>query len=300
MTPDQKKDSFQPLEPLSKDNKVNTPKVESKVQPGKPLKEKAKLEDARKGKADPESALPQKQSKPVKESWFNASTWIGAFKVTSALIVTGGINAFFFGVPIYVASGLSALLAGSQSLAALKVHKEDNEFTRKIVAFSRKVMGRQNDLTPAGKEWSMVPVWATICGFFGLSEAMANHTFKLLTGYQEKDFESRRRDLASAPLNNNGRFNLFQSIQKMQLSGMSLVQESKTYVETLFQNWAAKGGVRKIPHQVLKHVLNASGGRNMPLAYLWSFGVASFGGAFQTVLAALMQQKVDKAHGIAK
>jgi hypothetical protein len=289
---------------LPGDAKANSPKVESKTQSGKFSKEKTQPPDGRKVKTDPHSALAHGKSGHGKESgkasWLNASTFIGAFKVTSALIVTGGINAFFFGVPLYIASGLSALVAGSQSLAALKIHKEDNEFTRKIVAFSRKVMGRQDDLTPGGKEWSMVPVWATICGFFGLSEAMGNHIYKQVTGYQEKSFRDREEELTKVLHKDNGWLNVLKPMQDMQLSGMKFVKASKECVEELFKNWAAKGGVLKIPHIALQQLLASSGGRNMPLAYLWSFGIASFGGAFQTALAALIQQKVDKANGIHK
>lgn len=298
----QKNVSLQPPKTLPRDTKANPSKVESKTQSGKFSKEKTQPPDGRKVKTNPDSALAQGKSGHRKESGqasgVNASTLIAAFKVTSALIVTGGINAFFFGVPIYVASGLAALVAGSQSLAALKIHQEDTEFTRKIVGFSRKVMGRQNDLTPGGKEWSMVPVWATICGFFGLSEAMGNHIYKKVTGCEEKNFENRRNELAEALLSKDKGW--LNALKSKQLSGMIFVQKSKESIEKLFENWAEKSGVRKIPLSVLQHIMNASGGRNMPLAYLCSFGMASFGGAFQTVLAALMQQKVDKAHGIQK
>ncbi|WP_373531287.1 hypothetical protein [Vampirovibrio sp.] len=276
-------------------------KVAQKSGPDKNPPLKTPASDTHNHKAKTDARMSPAQAEPAKgNSWFNASTLIGAFKVTSALIITGGINAFFFGVPIYIASGLSAVVAGSQSLAALKIHKEDSEFTRKVVRFSRKLMGRQNDPTPAGKEWSMVPVWAAICGSFGLSEAMGNHIYKRFTGHTEKNFDARMEDLKKTLGSDNGWLNVLKPIQEVQQKGMQFVKSTKKRATTLFEKWATQGGVRKMPQQALQYVMKSSGGRNMPLAYLWSFGMASFGGAMQTVLAALMQQKVDKAHGIQK
>ncbi len=236
-------------------------------------------------------------------SKINGSKLIGAFKITSALVVTGAVNAFFFGVPIYVSSGIAAAVAGAQAFAALKIHKEDTPFTQKLMTFTRKVMGRENDLTPAGKEWSMVPVWAGICGAFGLSEAFLNHVFKESTGYQKKSFEARKKAILDEM--QHSRFGLKKAILGKQLKGMAFVESSRQGLIDKFSHWAKQeGGLGKVLTRMshfLKRFNKGGAARpNYPLIYLWSLGMASFAGATQTAIAALMQQKIDRANGIGK
>lgn len=240
---------------------------------------------------------------PPAEPKVNGSKLIGAFKITSALVVTGAVNAFFFGVPIYISSGIAAAVAGAQALAALKIHKEDTPFTQKLMAFTRKLMGREKDLTPAGKEWSMVPVWAGICGAFGLSEAFLNHVFKESTGYQKKTFEDRKKSILNEI--QRSRFGLKRAVLGQQLRGMSLVESCRRGLVGKFDQWAKQEGASGMLLNRLTRFLKRfnSGGAarpNYPLIYLWSLGMASFAGAAQTVLAALMQQKIDRANGIVK
>ncbi|WP_303673802.1 hypothetical protein [Vampirovibrio chlorellavorus] len=242
-------------------------------------------------------------AQPSAEPKVNGSKLIGAFKITSALVVTGAVNAFFFGVPIYISSGIAAAVAGAQALAALKIHKEDTPFTQKLMGFTRKLMGRETDLTPAGKEWSMVPVWAGICGAFGLSEAFLNHMFKESTGYQKKTFEDRKKSILNEI--ERSRFGLKKVVLGQQLKGMSLVESCRRGLSSKFSQWATQEGATGLLVNRLKQFLgrfNRGGAArpNYPLIYLWSLGMASFAGAAQTVVAALMQQKIDRANGMAK
>jgi hypothetical protein len=246
---------------------------------------------------------PQPVAQSQEQPKVNGSKLIGAFKITSALVVTGAVNAFFFGVPIYVSSGIAAAVAGAQALAALKIHKEDTPFTQKLMGLTRKLMGRENDLTPAGKEWSMVPVWAGICGIFGLSEAFLNHVFKESTGYQKKTFADRKKGILEEM--QRSRFGLKKAVLGYQLKGMAFVEDSRRGLSGKFSQWAkqegAMGGLINRLNQFLKRFNRGGPARpNYPLIYLWSLGMASFAGALQTVLAALMQQKIDRANGMVK
>lgn len=272
-------------------------------------KTKPKTQDAF-AKPDPKATEGKGNEKANKEGWFkgSASTLIGAFKVTSALIITGGINAFFFGVPLKTASLVSGVVASSQALSALKIHKEDNDFTRKLIGFTRKLMGRENDHTPSGKEWSMVPVWGIICGLFGLSEAFFNHMSTKFSGEKPKTLNDRFKKLTEevAGLKNvNG---LSAWFRRMQLKNMERGRDLYVYLERKAGDFAGQKGntLLKNAGSLAKSGLNwaknfsekSAGGKRPYLGYIWSFCMASLGGAAQTVIAALMQTKVDKVHGV--
>lgn len=164
-------------------------------------------------------------------------------------------------------------------------------------------MGRENDLTPAGKEWSMVPVWAGICGAFGLSEAFLNHMFKESTGYQKKSFEDRKKAILDEM--QNSRFGLKKAILGKQLRMMAFVESSRQGLISKFSQWAKQEGVlgkvlNRLSHFLKRFNKGGAARPNYPLIYLWSLGMASFAGATQTAIAALMQQKIDRANGIGK
>lgn len=259
---------------------------------------------------------------PEKEGGFkgSASTLIGAFKVASALIITGGINAFLFGVPIYTASLVSSVVAGSQALTALKIHRENNEFSRKIIGFTRKLMGRENDMTPSGKEWSMVPVWAGVCGLFGLSEALLNHAY--IKGrqrwfdpnYQPQTLQERHTALSkkygkNAPkltklsvLDKIERFQFHTMDQGQKVFGQLKAHAGKLATQGETGQKGLTANVGKLAKLLLRRVetfsAKSAGGKKMYLGYIWSFTMASLGGAGQTVIAALMQTEVDKKHGL--
>jgi hypothetical protein len=254
----------------------------------------------------------QQPEKREKEGGFkgSASTLIGAFKVGSALIITGGINAFLFGVPLKTAALVSGVVAGSQSLTALKIHRENNEFSRKIIGFTRKLMGRENDLTPSGKEWSMVPVWGTVCGMFGLTEALGNHMYTKITKTPPKTLTQRFDALteeveelkAKKVTGPNAAFRQFQldNMKRGKALINALENKAKAYANLDGNTLLKTGGI--LADKALKRARRFSeksaGGRNPLLGYIWSFTMASLGGAAQTVIAAMMQTKVDKAHGL--
>lgn len=254
----------------------------------------------------------QEPQKTEKEGGFkgSASTLIGAFKVGSALIITGGINAFLFGVPLKTAALVSGVVAGSQSLTALKIHRENNELSRKIIGFTRKLMGRENDLTPSGKEWSMVPVWGTVCGMFGLTEALGNHMYTKITKTPPKTLTQRFDALTEEvrELDAKKATGLSAEFRRFQLDNMkrgkalinALENKAKVYANLDGNTLLKTGG--NLADKALKRARRFSeksaGGRNPLLGYIWSFSMASLGGAAQTVIAAMMQTKVDKAHGL--
>lgn len=259
----------------------------------------------------------QEPQKPEKEGGFkgSASTLIGAFKVGSALIITGGINAFLFGVPLKTAALVSGVVAGSQSLTALKIHRENNELSRKIIGFTRKLMGRENDLTPSGKEWSMVPVWGAVCGLFGLTEALGNHLYIKWKKSQDPSyhpqnlrerFQSLQKEVKELEAKNvtgvSAGFREFQlnNMKRGKALFETLKNKAKAYAKLDGKTVLKTGG--KLAVKALEKAEsfseNSAGGRNPLLGYIWSFTMASLGGAAQTVIAALMQTKVDKAHGL--
>lgn len=270
---------------------------------------------------DPKAPKSRGEEKENKEGWFkgSASTLIGAFKVASALIITGGINAFFFGVPLKTASLVSGVVASSQALSALKIHKEDNDFTRKLIGFTRKLMGRENDHTPSGKEWSMVPVWGAVCGFFGLSEAFGNHMFikwkkSKDPSYHPKTLQERFKSLTDEVKvlemkDLKGKFaKLDTRFKKIQLKNMEWGRDLYNYLERKAGNFAGQKGNTLLKNagglaewglaRAKKFSQESAGGKKIYLGYIWSFCMASLGGAAQTVIAALMQTKVDKVHGV--
>lgn len=265
-------------------------------------------------KSDPKPKVRQASEQPQnkQEGWFkgSASTLIGTFKVGSALIITGGINAFLFGVPLKTAALVSGLVASSQSLTALKIHRENNEFSKKLIGFTRKLMGRENDHTPSGKEWSMVPVWAGVCGMFGLTEAFGNHMYTKITKTPPKTltqrFDALTEEVRELDKKNvtgaSARFRKFQ-LRTME-RGIAFIEiaekKANEYAKQEGKTWLKTGGELAVKALAkAKHFSeNSAGGRNPLLGYIWSFTMASLGGAAQTVIAALMQTRVDKAHGL--
>jgi hypothetical protein len=226
-----------------------------------------------------------------------ASKWVSAFKIGFSLLVAGGINAFLFGVPIWVAAGLSAGVAGIQSALALKIHKEDNAFSKGVVSLTRKVMRRKDDYTPSGKEWSMVPVWGVICGLMALVESMGNHAYKkFFTKDMNKPaqlvLEERQtalRKILKKPAN------FMHPIYRLQSRGVELTLKVMDKIKTWLQNMAAAEGWKKAVGEKLQKLWQ--GGRSMKAAYLWACGMAVIGGIFQTSVAAYMQGKIDKRNG---
>ncbi len=231
-----------------------------------------------------------------------ASKLMGAFKVTSALLITGSFNAFFIGVPIWATVGLSTLVASMQSLAALKIHKEDHPTSRKIVDFSRKLMGREQDHTPAGKEWSMLPVWSAVCGSLALLEVGVNHLYKVLRGDpKEKSFNDKLKVIQEAKEKGSA---FAKPFYDWQIKGMNFFEQRKGQSKALFNKyidrWLAQDGVMKLMGKVGGFLREAKGGNKMYFTYLWSVVIASLGGALQTAIAAKFQEKLDKKHGLYK
>lgn len=232
----------------------------------------------------------------------NASKLVGIFKVTFSLLVTGGINAFLFGVPLPVAAGASALVAASQSAVALKIHREDHPLSRKLVAFTRRLTGKTDDKTPSGKEWAMVPIWGAVCGFFGLAESVVNHAVKSIrekNGIKPKDFDTRLKAIEEDLGKPNCRL---RRIKELQRDSMNLGKTAFAKLSEFLEKWAKKESLIGKPGQLANWAFNqfksAGGGRKMGLAYTWGFVITTIGGMAQTSLAALLQQRIDKAHGL--
>lgn len=232
-----------------------------------------------------------------------ASKWVGAFKITFSLLVAGGINAFLFGVPIWVAAGVSALVSSAQSLIALKIHREDTDFSRKVVSGTRWMMGRKKDYTPSGKEWSMVPVWGVACGLMALVESMVNHAYKKWFSKDgDKPFAEvlkERKDALTNKLRNpsNKPGKLMDWVYKAQLQGMSLSERIMSGVTKTLEVWKSSTGWKKKLGDMVSKVLKQSGKRSMKTAYLLACSAAILGGIFQTSVAAYMQGKIDKRNG---
>jgi hypothetical protein len=246
---------------------------------------------------------PQPKPKPGQAHQYQngqASKWVGAFKVTFSLLVAGGINAFLFGIPVWVAAGVSALVSSAQSIIALKIHREDTEFSRKVVSGSRWLMGRKQDYTPSGKEWSMVPVWGAACGLMALVESMVNHGYKKWFSKDGdkplSDILKARRTAIDAKLKQSPN-EMMKWIYRAQLRGMDLRNRVVDYVDSLLKNWSVGQGWKKKLGEIATKLWNQGGKRSMKTAYLLACGAAILGGIFQTSIAAYMQGKIDRRNG---
>lgn len=224
-----------------------------------------------------------------------ASKWVSAFKIGFSLLVAGSINAFLFGVPLWVAGTLSAGIASMQSMLALKIHKEDTEFSKNVVSTTRKWMGRTQDYTPSGKEWSMVPVWGGICGMLALVEATVNHGYRTIFT-QEKNkpilevLEARQNALQS--LIKKHPASKLQVVYDLQLRGVKMTRAVLKQLREKVTQLAHSDGWKKRIGQTLETLWQ--GGRSMRVLYPLACGTAIMGGVLQTSIAAYMQGKVDQ------
>jgi hypothetical protein len=196
-------------------------------------------------------------------------------------------------VPLWIAGGLSAGIASTQSMLALKIHKEDTEFAKKVVGFTRGVMGRTHDYTPSGKEWSMVPVWGGVCGLLALVEATLNHGYRsLFTQEMDKPLLKvlKERINVLEPLVDST--SKLRSIYKLQLRGVTKTHQILELLLEKIKQFSGSTGWKKIVGQKLEALWQQ--GRSMRVLYPLAFFTAIIGGVFQTSVAAYMQGKIDQ------
>lgn len=236
----------------------------------------------------PKSTEAQKK----KQDHGNASRWVTAYKLGFSLCVAGAANAFLFGVPLWWAGGLSAIVAGAQSAIALKVHKEDTDFSKKLVKSTRKMMHRENDKTPAGKEWSMVPIWGMACGSMGLLEAGFNHLYSLRNP-QSKDANpmADRLKAIEANIDKDG---LLKPLYKLQKSGMEFTQRVTTRLSENVPHHLGRVQPRlKVMYEWGLNKLTNNVKGNPKAGYVLGFIMAGIGGIAQTSIAAKIQERID-------
>jgi hypothetical protein len=251
--------------------------------------------------ASPPPALPvksvQQQSKGLsveahqkKQDYGNASRWVTAYKLGFSLFVAGAANAFLFGVPLWWAGGLSAIVAAAQSGIALKVHKEDTDFSKKLVGFTRKVMRREKDQTPAGKEWSMVPIWGAACGAMALVEAGFNHIYSLRHPHKSADGElAERLAKIQEGIDKQG---LLKPLYKLQKSGVENTRKAKHWLSQEFPKYLHPR-LKSMYHGFTRGLEKNMKG-NPKAGYLVGFTLAGIGGIAQTSIAAKIQERIDR------
>ncbi len=228
-----------------------------------------------------------------KPDYGNASRWVTAYKLGFSLLVAGAANAFLFGVPLWWAAGLSAVVASAQSAIALKVHREDTPFSRKMVSMTRKMMRRDQDQTPAGKEWSMVPVWGAACGAMALVEAGFNHLYSKWNPVKpgEDPVEAHLTRIKQS-IDKDDRFKTLYQLQKR---GVEFTRDAKKWLK----NWLRDPFPNQLPAKLkeMNHRLwikldnNVKG--NPRAGYLVGFILAAIGGIAQTSIAAKIQERID-------
>ena len=223
-----------------------------------------------------------------KTDYGNASRWVTAYKLGFSLLVAGAANAFLFGVPLWWAAGLSALVASAQSAIALKIHREDTPFSKKVVAITRKMMQRQQDKTPAGKEWSMVPVWGVACGAMALFEAGFNHLYSKWNPVPHgKDPMELHLARIEESINRDDRF---KPLYRLQKRGVELTRDVKKWFRDSFPNHLP-APLKSLNWRMWKKLENVKG--NPRAGYLVGVFLAAIGGIAQTAIAAKIQERID-------
>ena len=112
----------------------------------------------------------------------NAAQLMTVYKCLGPAVAGIGYGLIFKGGSVLFAVMMSLMASSMSVFAVNKIHKEEGPLFKGFVEWSSKVMGlfgkgRQHDHSPAGKEWSMVPVWGLVCGLGGLFEAILNHVY---------------------------------------------------------------------------------------------------------------------------
>lgn len=227
-------------------------------------------------------------AKPPEDSFYeekrkghgNASTWMTLYKVFGPLVAGVGFGALF-GSSIPVAAGVSVLISAIQAGTVLKIHKEDTQWGKDIVHSARKVMGRENDHSAAGKEWAMVPVWGAVCALTGLLEGGINHALgHKVNKLTIKDVEKLTREKKG----------FLRSLYTLQLKGMNTVSTLIDLVENNCPNILEK------PKTFILQKLRNNAGGNVKLGYLAAVLGASLGGMLTSASAAKVQEQLDTRH----
>jgi hypothetical protein len=208
----------------------------------------------------------------------NASTWMSMYKFCGPL-AAGIFYGAMFGSPIWFAAGISLVVSSLQAGTALKIHKEDTPLARNIVRTTRKLMGRENDHSAAGKEWSMVPVWGAICFMAGLVEAFLNHLFAHKVKHQKQE------DLAKAK-------GFFGPMHRLQARGMDLVEKGRKFLtEGKLKAWLPKFA-EEWPKALMER-FGKNGQGKAKWGYLVGMGFTSISGMLQSASAAKIQEHLD-------
>lgn len=215
----------------------------------------------------------------------NASTWMSLYKFCGPLVAGIGYGTIF-GSHMGFAALVSLVVSSLQAGTALKIHKEDTPWAKNIVRHTRKLMGRENDHSAAGKEWSMVPVWGAVCGLAGLTEASINHGFA--RWFPPQTIEQLR-----------GKEGRFKRLYHMQAEAMQRAKDLKDYLTKFLTGPKFKRFIPRFAEDwpaMLKRLFGNKVQGNAKLGYLAGIGIAGIGGMLQSASAAKIQERLDAKH----
>lgn len=245
----------------------------------------------------PKSQDPQAENSESHHHTGNASKWVSAFKLSFSLLLAGGVNAFLFGVPLPVAVGLSTAVSASQSALALKIHREDTDFSRKLVKISRHLVGKDKDTSPSAKEWSMVPIWGGVCGLLVLGEACLNDLYRTCFKKGKSDSLIQRAEKLQIESVNQKHSSIIRWLYSTQHQAVSSFIKLMDRMFAAVDQSALKGFKQFFSGQ-WNHIKHYQGGQKRLWSYGFAVSAAIFGGLFQTSLAALLQEKMDRRNGL--
>lgn len=277
-------DSKQPKPPKHQNfapgaSQVAPPQADPKSQPAPPQKAEVKPDKPQKSDK-PDKTQHNKQEDPPAD----AAKTVGTFKfVWSA--VAGFMNSYLFGTPLWVATGLSAAFAATQTLATKKVEREDTPVTKSMMNLSRKVTHTEQDKSAAGKERAVALVWATWAAVLTTVESILNHGYDYFIGKPKKTLTEMIQSTEKKVRQSSS---WVKPLHKLKLNGLNFRKElekglPKEGISPLKQ-WVGKAW-----NYSSRHIQG-----NKPLAYSLSAISSFIGGYVQIHMAAQIQEGLDK------
>lgn len=236
-------------------------------------------------KPEPNTDLKKdKKEKAKKEEPRDTSKTLGTFKIAYS-VVAGFINSYLFGTPVWVAAGLSAIFAGSQTLLSEKIEREDTKLGKDLMNLSRKATHTEQDKSPGARERALAPVWGIIAAALALIESGFNDFYDHVKGKPKQTVEQAIRTVGEKWRTASA---WMKPIRRLELNGLKFRQELEQPILKNGTN-TAKRWLANIWKFSSRHIQG-----NKPLAYA-SAAISSFiGGIIQIHMIAQLQDGLEK------